>query len=88
MALAAATGSWCLTAGFGAVVFTGGLRPDYASWIRRHDAFELLGFPIQADGSSTAWPGLHFVGVHFQRKRQSSVILGMGEDASIAGTAS
>lgn len=78
--------------GFGAVLFTGGFRPAYADWIRRPDAFDEMGFPLQVDGASTAWPGLHFVGVHFMRKRKSSILLGMGEDAgvvarSIAGAA-
>jgi putative flavoprotein involved in K+ transport len=42
-----------------------------------------MGFPLQADGTSTVVPGLHFVGVHFQRKRKSASLLGMGEDAAI-----
>ncbi len=73
--------------GVGAVIFTGGFRPGYASWIRLPEAFDPMGFPIQVDGASTTWPGLHFVGAHFQRKRKSSVILGMGEDASIVARA-
>ncbi len=28
-------------------------------------------------------PGLHFVGVHFLRKRKSSLLVGVGEDAAI-----
>jgi hypothetical protein len=41
------------------------------------------GFPIQVDGASTVIPGLYFVGVHFLRKRKSSLFIGVGEDASI-----
>ena len=28
-------------------------------------------------------PGLYFVGVHYLRKRKSSLLLGVGEDAAI-----
>ncbi len=48
-----------------------------------------MGFPIQQDGSSTVVRGLHFMGVHFQRKRKSATLLGVGEDATVlAGTIS
>jgi putative flavoprotein involved in K+ transport len=74
-------------AGFGAVVFTGGFRPDYRSWLSWSDAFDEVGFPIQQDGASTIVDGLYFVGVHFLRKRKSSILMGIGEDAAIvAGT--
>ena len=69
--------------GFGAVVFTGGFRPDYRSWLPWPDAFDELGFPIQQDGVSSMVDGLYFVGVHFLRKRKSSILLGVGEDAAI-----
>ncbi len=68
---------------FGAVVFATGFRPDYASWLPWPEAFDELGFPIHEDGESTAVPGLHFVGVHFLRKRKSSLLSGVGEDAAI-----
>ena len=70
-------------AGFGAVIFTSGFRPDYRSWIHADDAFDGLGFPITNDGRSTVVPGLYFCGVHFLRKRKSSIFLGVGEDAAI-----
>ncbi len=70
-------------AGLGAVVFAGGFRPDYRSWLPWPEAFDELGFPIQRDGASTVVPGLHFVGVHFLRKRKSSLLVGVGEDAAI-----
>ena len=69
--------------GFGAVVFTSGFRPDYASWVKLPAAFDDLGFPFQNDGSSTVVPGLHFMGVHFQRKRKSATFLGVAEDAAV-----
>lgn len=69
---------------FGAVIFTSGYRPDYKSWMRfADDAFDHLGFPVQVDGSSVRIPGLHFMGVHFQRKRKSSSLLGVAEDAAV-----
>jgi putative flavoprotein involved in K+ transport len=69
--------------GFGAIVFAGGFRPDYASWIQCPGAFDALGFPLHRDGASTAADGLYFVGVHFLRKRKSSLMIGVGEDASL-----
>jgi putative flavoprotein involved in K+ transport len=68
---------------FGAVIVTSGYRPDYASWIRAATGFDELGYPIQRDGSSTVVPGLHFMGVHFQRTRKSASLLGVAEDAAI-----
>jgi putative flavoprotein involved in K+ transport len=56
--------------------------PNYGSWVRLPAAFDELGFPIQHDGSSTVIPGLHFMGVHFQRKRKSATFLGVAEDAA------
>jgi putative flavoprotein involved in K+ transport len=67
----------------GAVVFAGGFRPDYESWVHCPGAFDELGFPVHEDGASTVVPGLHFVGVHFLRKRKSSLLIGVGEDAGI-----
>jgi putative flavoprotein involved in K+ transport len=69
--------------GFGVVIFTGGFRPDYGRWVTVPGAFDDLGFPIQIEGASLAAPGLYFVGVHFLRKRKSSVLFGMGEDATV-----
>jgi hypothetical protein len=42
-----------------------------------------LGFPIHHEGASTVAAGLYFVGVHFLRKRKSSLLIGVGEDAAI-----
>ncbi len=69
--------------GFGAVIFAGGFRPDYCSWLPWAEAFDGLGFPIQRDGASTVIAGLYFVGVHFLRKRKSSALIGVGEDAAL-----
>jgi putative flavoprotein involved in K+ transport len=64
------------------VIFTSGFRPDYGRWIR-FPAFDAMGFPLTDDGASTVVPGLFFCGVHFLRKRKSSVLFGVGEDAAI-----
>jgi putative flavoprotein involved in K+ transport len=69
--------------GFGAAIVASGFRPDYRSWLPWPDAFDALGFPIHEDGESTVVPGLHFIGVHFLRKRKSSILYGIGEDAAV-----
>ncbi len=69
--------------GFGAVLFTGGFRPDYRFWLPWPAAFDADGFPLQHDGESTTIPDLYFIGVHFLRKRRSSLLMGVGEDAVV-----
>jgi putative flavoprotein involved in K+ transport len=71
--------------GFGAVIFTSGFRPDYSSWVQ-FDAFDQLGFPVHEDGASTIVPGLYFCGAHFLRKRKSSLLIGVGEDAALVAS--
>jgi putative flavoprotein involved in K+ transport len=68
---------------FSTVLWAGGYRPAYRGWLPWPDAFDELGFPIHRDGQSVAVPGLHFVGVHFLRKRKSSLLVGVAEDAAI-----
>jgi putative flavoprotein involved in K+ transport len=72
-------------AGFAAVICTSGFRPDYASWVHLA-AFQADGFPIHHDGASSVVPGLYFCGVHYLRKRKSSLLIGVGEDATITAT--
>jgi putative flavoprotein involved in K+ transport len=50
-------------------------------------AFDDLGFPIHQNGASTVVPGLYFAGVHFLRKRKSSLLIGVGEDAALVAAA-
>lgn len=64
------------------MIFTSGFRPDYAHWVR-FPAFDAMGFPLAEGGASTVVPGLFFCGVHFLRKRKSSLLFGVGEDASV-----
>jgi putative flavoprotein involved in K+ transport len=70
------------TDGFGVILHTSGFRPDYRSWMHV-DAFDDLGFPLQENGASSTISGLYFCGVHFLRKRKSSLLMGVGEDAAI-----
>ncbi len=69
--------------GLNAVVFAGGFRPDYGPLVPWPHALDDLGFPIHQDGASSVVDGLYFVGVHFLRKRKSSILVGVGEDAGI-----
>ena len=71
----------------GAVIFTSGFRPDFASWVHIPGAFDKTGFPVEQDGASLAAPGLYFCGVHFMRKRKSALLIGVGEDAAIVARA-
>ena len=61
----------------------GRLPARLRSWVRFPGAFDGLGFPIHHEGASTVVHGLYFVGVHFLRKRKSSLLIGVGEDATI-----
>jgi len=70
-------------AGFGAVIVAGGFRPDYARWVHIPGAFDAHGFPLHDEGASTVADGLSFAGVHFLRKRKSTLFIGIGEDAAI-----
>jgi putative flavoprotein involved in K+ transport len=72
---------------FGAVLYTTGFRPDYASWLPWPDAFDESGFPIQKEGESQVVESLYFVGLHFMRKRKSALLCGVGEDAGIVAEA-
>jgi putative flavoprotein involved in K+ transport len=74
------------TDGFGTVIYAGGFRPDFGSLVPVPGAFDDLGFPVHIDGHCTAIPGLFFVGVHFLRKRKSSILYGIGEDAAIVAS--
>lgn len=69
-------------AGFSLVIFTSGFRPDYTRWVH-FPAFDAMGFPLTDNGASTVVPNLFFCGVHFMRKRKSSLLISVGEDAAI-----
>jgi putative flavoprotein involved in K+ transport len=68
---------------FATVIWAGGFRPAYRDWLPWPEAFDPDGFPIHREGESASVPGLHFIGVHFLRKRKSSLFIGVGEDAAI-----
>lgn len=65
-------------AGIGTVIWANGFRPDFG-WIEL-PFFDSDGWPVQTRGVSAA-PGLYFVGLHWLHKRQSALLLGVGEDA-------
>jgi putative flavoprotein involved in K+ transport len=68
--------------GFGAVLVACGFRSGYAEWVEVAGLLDAQGFPVHDDGESTVAAGLHFVGVHFLRRRRSSLLMGVGEDAT------
>jgi len=82
-AFAADAPEWLDLSDFGVVIFASGFRPGYSSWLPWPEAFDELGFPLQRDGVSAVVPGLFFVGVPFLRTRKSSLLFGMGEDATV-----
>jgi putative flavoprotein involved in K+ transport len=79
---AAGAVEWLDVATLGAVIVSGGFRPDYR-WMLVDGVCDEMGFPRQHDGASTVVPGLFFVGVHFLRKRKSSLLCGVGDDAAV-----
>lgn len=69
--------------GFAAVISSSGFRPDYHRWLHLPEALDPMGFPVQDMMGEGPVPGLHFVGVHFLRKRKSALFCGVGEDAAL-----
>ena len=41
---------------------------------------------MHVDGESVVAPDLHFVGVHFLRRRRSALLFGVGDDATATAT--
>ena len=68
--------------GFGAVLFTGGSGPTTGRGCPGRRRSMRTG-SRSTPGASTVVPGLFFVGVHFLRKRKSSLLGGVAEDAAI-----
>jgi putative flavoprotein involved in K+ transport len=69
--------------GISTVIWTSGYRPAYG-WVHV-PVFDEMGFPMQVNGRSGV-RGLYFMGVHFQRKAQSAVLYGVGEDAQLVAS--
>lgn len=69
--------------GFAAVISSSGFRPDYHQWLHAPEALDPMGFPVQDMMGGGPVPGLHFIGVHFLRKRKSALFCGVGEDAAV-----
>ena len=66
-------------AGVTSIVWAMGYTFDY-SWIRL-PVLDEDGYPQQQRGV-TAYPGLYFVGLHWQHTAKSDLFLGIGEDAA------
>ena len=66
-------------AGITSVVWAMGYTFDY-SWIHL-PVLDEDGYPQQQRGV-TAYPGLYFVGLHWQHTAKSDLFLGIGEDAA------
>jgi putative flavoprotein involved in K+ transport len=62
------------------IIWCTGFAPDYR-WIDL-PAFDDDGYPRHERGASTDVPGLHFLGLRFQHRMTSSLIGGVGADAS------
>ena len=65
--------------GVDTILWANGFRPDH-SWIEGVETDE-QGWPLHERGVSPL-PGLFFVGLHWLRKRKSSLLFGVGEDAA------
>jgi putative flavoprotein involved in K+ transport len=70
----------------GAVLVAAGFRSRYTEWIQVPGLVDQQGFPLHDDGESTVAPDLHFVGVHFLRRRRSALLFGVGDDARATAT--
>lgn len=62
-----------------AVLWCTGFRPDY-EWLHVAGAINADGVPVHNAGASPA-PGLHFVGLPWQTRLNSSLVNGIGHDA-------
>lgn len=66
-------------AGIRTIVWAAGFNVDYS--FVRIPVFDEDGYPIQQRGV-TSYPGLYFMGVHYQHKKKSDLFYGVGEDAA------
>jgi putative flavoprotein involved in K+ transport len=60
------------------VIWATGYRPDYA-WLDL-PVLDRKGM-VRHDGGVADWPGLYLMGLHFMRRRKSTLIDGAGDDA-------
>jgi putative flavoprotein involved in K+ transport len=63
------------------VLWCAGFGLDF-SWVHL-PIFAADGYPLHEQGRVTSEPGLHFVGLPFQRSLSSSTLVGVGRDAKI-----
>ncbi len=71
-------------AGISTIVWAAGYNADY-SFVHL-PVFDEDAYPIQQRGV-TGYPGLYFVGIHFQHTRKSDLFYGVGEDAQYIAVA-
>jgi putative flavoprotein involved in K+ transport len=71
-------------AGIRTIVWAAGFTVDYS--FVRIPVFDQDGYPVQQRGV-TAYPGLYFMGVHYQHKNKSDLFYGVGEDAEYVAAA-
>jgi putative flavoprotein involved in K+ transport len=64
--------------GVSTILWANGYRPDH-SWVEGVER-DAQGWPLHSDGAALV-PGLYFVGLHWLRRRKSSLFLGVGDDA-------
>ena len=64
--------------GISTIIWAIGFRPDH-SWIDI-PVFDDQGYAAHRRGVTT-WPGLYFLGLHFQHRAKSDLLFGVGEDA-------
>jgi putative flavoprotein involved in K+ transport len=63
------------------VVWCTGFRASYP-WLKLPDALDDLGAPLHDEGVSPTVPGLGYVGLGWQRSRNSALLGGVGADAA------
>ncbi|CAM4396389.1 oxidoreductase [Bacillus manliponensis] len=61
------------------IIWATGFKPDY-NWLDISNIFDKKGLPIHERGV-TKEPGLFFIGLSWQYRRGSALLLGVGEDA-------
>ena len=64
--------------GISTIIWAIGFKPDH-SWVD-FPVFDDQGYAVHQRGV-TSWPGLYFLGLHFQHKAKSDLLFGIGEDA-------
>jgi putative flavoprotein involved in K+ transport len=72
------------SAGISTIIWASGYTLDFG-WVQL-PVFDQVGYPVHQRGV-TAFPGLHFLGLHWLYKTKSALLLGVGEDAAFIASA-